>query len=213
MNINSEIDRVLDLSQAEIGLFTVPQLKIYIRQALNIVNNYDYMYVEDYDIDDTYEMLKENFDFRFGKMVGHVSGNTKQELFEKALDLKVHMKSIADFYAVDNGELNDRARKTYEKVKERWGDENLKEQEFNRVVELFAYFGQDVLEKYIDSDQIYSTYSEVFEEYGERTANTLFDLMKSEYKYMMRKREFKGLTKDDFTRIFMERVKDRLKEY
>lgn len=213
MNLNIEIGRLLDLSQAEIGTYTASQLRRYIREALKVVNDMDYMYGEDLDIEDTYEMLEENLGTYHGKIVGRTSNAKKTELFDKAMDLKIHMKSLADYYVPEDAQLNDRARKTYEKVKERWGDDDFSEEQFNKVAEMFGYFGQEVLEKYIDSDQIYSTYSEVFEEYGERTANSLFDIMKYEYHTMMKDKSINGLDKRRFSEIFSERVMSRLKEY
>ena len=218
MKLNkNQIGRIIDLADANIGTYTVSQLKMYIKTALNVVNEGNY-YMNDYDIQETYDMLKESMYIRGTKMYGRISHALKSELFEKAMDLKIHMKSISDFYVPDteeaNVELNDRARKTYEKVKERWGDEDFTEAEFNKVTEMFGYFGKDVLERDLDSDQIYAIYQETYNEYGERTANSLFDIMKYEYHYMKKNPKiFGGMTKEEFTETWSERVRDKIKGY
>lgn len=210
-----DVRRVLDLADADIGNFTVSQLKLYIRTALNIVNEGDFYSIDDYEIENTYETLKENFIMHGKRMYGGVSGARKDELFEKAMDLKIHMKSIEDFYVPDEnneGELSEKARKTYENVKKRWEDEDLSEADFRKVVQMFAYFGRDVLERDLDSDQIYSIYQEIYDEKGERVANSVFDIMKYQYKYMKKNPKiFGGMEKEDFTNTWAERVKDEIR--
>lgn len=214
-------DELTYLSSRNINKMTTRELRRYISRGLNFINDEDYFANEDVNILKSYSMVEEDLGTYRGRVVGRTSNARKVELIDKATDILIHLRITAMEYGMSNEdiELREQSEKAYEKLKQTFKNQDLTRQEFEDIVNTFGAFGKNVLEKYVESSEIYNIYQDVFKNGNSLARNNLEKIMVSVYNEMQSavdskgKKIYGGLSRDKFTDTFVDKVMEKLKDY
>lgn len=209
-----EMIELLDLAQEDVSGMSTRKLRSYISKALKFINKGNYfMETKDDDVNMSYNYLVDRLGSRYGNLTAKTRNDTKDELFDKVIAIKVHLKSVEDSFYSNDVEEGTRHKKAYDTFKENWDMPDMNEYEWTKMVTIFGTLGTDILEEKVLSADVKELITDTYANYNDRTVNSLLDIMMRVYREMTEDETYNGMSVDAFSRTFSEKVKDRIKRY
>ena len=205
---------LMDLAQEDVSGMSTRKLRNYISRALKFINKGNYfMPSQDEDVDRTYEYLVDRLGSRYGNLTANTGYDTKDELFDKVVAIKVHLRTAEDSFFENGVKEGSKYEKAYESFKENWDMPEMSEYEWTKMVTIFGTLGTDILEEKVSSEDVKELITYTNDTYGSRSVNSLLDIMEKVYYDMMHDDTYSGMSVDAFSRTFSEKVKDKIKKY